>query len=128
MDVENPDLEKFPRFADAMKCCIQLVLKPGDMLFIPGKFVSLSVCVIEFLFYAAMWAHNVRALTPCVSVNVFWRHLDPALYQKKDLYGNKVCIVSAVISNYIAKFIYFFVVTHRIRYLRRKLGNILTTL
>jgi ribosomal protein L16 Arg81 hydroxylase len=34
--VETPDLEMFPKFEDAMKNCIQLVLRPGDMLFIPG--------------------------------------------------------------------------------------------
>lgn len=36
VDVETPDLEMFPKFEDAMKNCIQLVLRPGDMLFIPG--------------------------------------------------------------------------------------------
>eukprot|EP00730_Choanoeca_flexa_P018558 TRINITY_DN9029_c0_g1_i1.p1 TRINITY_DN9029_c0_g1~~TRINITY_DN9029_c0_g1_i1.p1 ORF type:complete len:104 (+),score=14.69 TRINITY_DN9029_c0_g1_i1:121-432(+) len=41
------------------------------------------------LHLTALWCHNVRALTPCVSVNVFWKHLDPELYVKKDLYGNK---------------------------------------
>ena len=42
IDVENPNLIKFPKFADAMKCCIQLVLKPGDMLFIPGEWGRLG--------------------------------------------------------------------------------------
>eukprot|EP00730_Choanoeca_flexa_P018559 TRINITY_DN9029_c0_g1_i3.p1 TRINITY_DN9029_c0_g1~~TRINITY_DN9029_c0_g1_i3.p1 ORF type:complete len:683 (+),score=127.18 TRINITY_DN9029_c0_g1_i3:81-2051(+) len=72
VDVEQPDLVKFPKFAVAMQHAIELVLEPGDMLHIP-----------------ALWCHNVRALTPCVSVNVFWKHLDPELYVKKDLYGNK---------------------------------------
>lgn len=39
-DVENPDLDTYPKFAAAMKYCIQLVLKPGDMLFIPGEKVG----------------------------------------------------------------------------------------
>jgi len=72
VDVETPDLEMFPKFEEAMKSCIQLVLRPGDMLYIP-----------------ALWHHNVRALTPCLSVNIFWRHLDAGLYRGKDLYGNK---------------------------------------
>lgn len=37
----------------------------------------------------ALWFHNVLALEPCISVNMFWRHLDPDFYQRKDLYGNK---------------------------------------
>ena len=41
---------------------------------------------------AALWFHNVTALEPCVSVNVFWYHLDKLVYDKKDLYGNKVDI------------------------------------
>lgn len=40
IDVENPDLETYPKFATAMKFCIQLVLKPGDMLFIPGMLLD----------------------------------------------------------------------------------------
>jgi hypothetical protein len=36
-----------------------------------------------------MWFHNVIALEPSISVNVFWRGLDDAYYQTKDLYGNR---------------------------------------
>lgn len=39
---------------------------------------------------SALWMHNVRALTPCLSINIFWKHLDESMYQRKDLYGNKV--------------------------------------
>lgn len=38
----------------------------------------------------AMWFHNVIALEPCLSVNVFWRDLPRPLYEPKDIYGNKV--------------------------------------
>ncbi|EDQ86430.1 uncharacterized protein MONBRDRAFT_10965 [Monosiga brevicollis MX1] len=73
VDIERPDLEAFPRFATAMAHALELILEPGDMLHIP-----------------ALWCHNVRALEPCISVNVFWKHLDDAaLYASKDLYGNK---------------------------------------
>lgn len=38
----------------------------------------------------ALWLHNVVALTPCVSVNLFFKHLGSSAYANKDLYGNKV--------------------------------------
>jgi len=38
----------------------------------------------------ALWLHNVTALEPCISINVFWRHLAPEMYDRKDLYGNHV--------------------------------------
>ena len=34
LDVDNPDLEKFPEFAKATK--YECILEPGDVLFIPG--------------------------------------------------------------------------------------------
>jgi tRNA wybutosine-synthesizing protein 4 len=70
LDVETPNLAKFPRFAKAVKW--EGILEEGDVLFIP-----------------AMWWHNVRTLTPCYGLNVFFRHLPEASYQTSDLYGNK---------------------------------------
>ncbi|XP_004691763.1 PREDICTED: lysine-specific demethylase 8 [Condylura cristata] len=53
VDVEKPDLEKFPKFAEApFQSCI---LSPGDMLFIPVKY----------------W-HYVRALDLSFSVSFWW--------------------------------------------------------
>lgn len=53
VDVEAPDLARFPLFAHAQGAA-QVLLAPGEMLFLPaGHF------------------HHVRALTPSVSVN-FW--------------------------------------------------------
>mmetsp|Transcript_104085 Transcript_104085/g.303881 ORF Transcript_104085/g.303881 Transcript_104085/m.303881 type:complete len:454 (+) Transcript_104085:83-1444(+) len=52
VDVEAPDLERFPEFANAQ--CLVAELAPGDALFIPQG-----------------WWHQVRALTPSFSVN-FW--------------------------------------------------------
>lgn len=55
VDVENPDLQKYPLFA---KCPppIECVLTPGDALYIPAK-----------------WWHHVRSLSRSVSVNAWWR-------------------------------------------------------
>jgi tRNA wybutosine-synthesizing protein 5 len=70
LDIDNPDLDKFPKFAKAnsMEC----VLEPGDILYIPS-----------------CWWHNVITLSPSISINVFYKHLDDEAYTKKDLYGNK---------------------------------------
>lgn len=53
VDVENPDLEKFPRFAEAP--FLSCVLSPGEVLFIPVKH----------------W-HYVRALDLSFSVSFWW--------------------------------------------------------
>lgn len=70
-DIDDPDLEKYPKFAQAQK--YEAFLMQGDVLFIP-----------------ALWFHNVIALEFGVAVNVFWKNLTPHnLYDKKDPYGNK---------------------------------------
>jgi hypothetical protein len=52
----RPDLERFPRFAEALKHARQAVLEPGDTLFIPYG-----------------WWHHVESLTPFnVLVNYWW--------------------------------------------------------
>lgn len=53
VDVENPDLEKFPKFAKAP--FVSCVLSPGEILFIPVKY----------------W-HYVRALDLSFSVSFWW--------------------------------------------------------
>jgi hypothetical protein len=52
VDVERPDLDRFPRFPDAQR--FEIVLAPGDLLFLPP-----------------FWWHHVRSLEVSVSVN-FW--------------------------------------------------------
>ncbi|XP_064459258.1 tRNA wybutosine-synthesizing protein 5-like [Ornithodoros turicata] len=69
-DIENPDLVRYPEFLKAEQHVG--VLEPGDILFIP-----------------ALWFHNMTALDFGVAVNVFWRHLEGACYEKSDVYGNK---------------------------------------
>lgn len=70
LDVDNPDLERFPKFAKAVVW--EGVLEEGQALFIP-----------------AMWWHNVRTLSPSYGLNLFFRHLAPDMYQSSDLYGNR---------------------------------------
>lgn len=70
LDIENPDLAKYPLFAHAMQYHCEL--KPGDVLFIP-----------------ALWFHNVVSRDFSVAVNIFWRHLDTRFYDSRDTYGNR---------------------------------------
>jgi hypothetical protein len=53
VDVESPDLEKFPLFAKATP--FKAVLEPGEVLFIPRP-----------------WWHHVRALDTSISLNFWW--------------------------------------------------------
>ncbi|XP_018611390.1 tRNA wybutosine-synthesizing protein 5 isoform X1 [Scleropages formosus] len=76
LDIDNPDLERFPDFVKARR--YECVLDPGDLIFIP-----------------ALWFHNTLALQFGVGVNVFWRHLPEESYDKRDPYGNKDLVAAA---------------------------------
>ena len=53
---------QFPAYRHAREAALEVVLQPGDVLFIP-----------------ALWAHHVEALHgPSVAVNVFFRELPKA--------------------------------------------------
>eukprot|EP00069_Balaena_mysticetus_P021791 bmy_13955T0 len=70
LNVDNPDLAKYPLFSKARR--YECSLKAGDVLFIP-----------------ALWFHNVVSEEFGVGVNVFWKHLPSECYDKTDTYGNK---------------------------------------
>lgn len=70
VDIDNPDVDKFPRFPQAQR--FECEMSPGDVLFIP-----------------ALWFHNVTSIDYSVAVNSFWRGLDDKFYDSKDTYGNK---------------------------------------
>eukprot|EP00759_Apiculatamorpha_spiralis_P037339 PhF_6_TR37209/c0_g1_i1/m.54856/K18066/TYW5; tRNA wybutosine-synthesizing protein 5 len=72
VEIDKPDYTRFPKFREAQRHAIEVMLEPGDVLFIPS-----------------MWFHNVTALDPAISVNVFWRHLEEGAYDPKDTYGNR---------------------------------------
>ena len=54
VDIDAPDLEQFPKFADLKHW--DCILEPGDMLFIPNK-----------------WWHYVKSLTVSFSVSFWWQ-------------------------------------------------------
>jgi hypothetical protein len=57
VDFANPELERFPRFVEALRNAFVAELEPGDALFIPG-----------------MWWHHVEALDAFnVLVNYWWQ-------------------------------------------------------
>ncbi|MBB5863733.1 cupin-like domain-containing protein [Xanthomonas sp. 3058] len=57
VDIAAPDLQRFPRYAQALEHAWVAALAPGDALFIPS-----------------MWWHHVQALEPFnVLVNFWWR-------------------------------------------------------
>ncbi len=61
VDFHRPDLERFPKFREAMRHALVAELGPGDALFIPS-----------------MWWHHVEALDPFnVLVNYWWRQSPP---------------------------------------------------
>ena len=67
VDFANPDFEKFPKFAEALKVAQVAEMEPGDAIFIPS-----------------MWWHHVEALDSFnVLVNYWWRqspdYVDPAM-------------------------------------------------
>ena len=76
MDTPSP---AHPRFAAAHR--VELLLRPGDVLFIP-----------------ALWYHCVQSQGFSVSVNMFWRNLEATMYVPKDLYGNRDLVGSEAAS------------------------------
>ena len=61
VDVDEPDLKTYPRFAEALKEARQVELAPGDALYLP-----------------AMWWHDVRSLEDfgCL-INFWWHESEP---------------------------------------------------
>jgi hypothetical protein len=61
VDIDAPDLDRYPRFAEAMAHALVAELEPGDAIFIPS-----------------LWWHNVRANGPFNVLVNYWRDADPA--------------------------------------------------
>lgn len=59
VDFHQPDLKRYPRFAQAWEAGEQAVLEPGDAIFIPS-----------------MWFHHVEGLEPVnLLINAWWRQM-----------------------------------------------------
>lgn len=61
VDIANPDLDRFPRFAQALAHAHTVELMPGDAIFIPSQ-----------------WWHSVEALEPVSALVNFWWRQSPA--------------------------------------------------
>ena len=63
VDIDAPDLNTYPQFAEALKAALRSELGPGDALYIP-----------------AMWWHDVLSLDDFGSlINFWWRDAEPPL-------------------------------------------------
>jgi len=63
VDIDTPDLETYPRFAEALEAALRAELEPGDALYIP-----------------ALWWHDVLSLEDFGAlINFWWRDAEPPL-------------------------------------------------
>ena len=63
VDIDSPDFEKFPRFAQALEAAQQAELGPGDALYMPS-----------------LWWHAVASLGELgAMINFWWRDAEPPL-------------------------------------------------
>ena len=83
-DFDTNDVE-YPRFRNALENAQEVILQPGDCLFIP-----------------ALWAHRCESgsAVPSVALNAFFRDLEKNAYPAKDAYANADPIIAReVLSN-----------------------------
>ncbi len=77
VDFHAPDLERFPRFADALEAALVAELEAGDAVFIPS-----------------MWWHHVEGLAPFnVLVNYWWRETPRWLGQPQDALNHAIMAI-----------------------------------
>jgi hypothetical protein len=96
VDVDEPDLEEHPRFAEALEHARQAELGPGDALYIPS-----------------LWWHAVASLDELgAMINFWWRNAEPplltplnALYHAvitmKNLPANELAAWRALFDHYV---------------------------
>ncbi|EGF91106.1 pass1 domain protein [Asticcacaulis biprosthecium C19] len=76
VDVRAPDLERFPRYAEALAASQVAELEPGDALFIPS-----------------MWWHSVESLTPFNALVNYWWPASP-----KDAAAPEAALIHALMT------------------------------
>jgi len=96
VDIQNPDLERFPRFAEALKQAQVAELEPGDAIYIPFH-----------------WWHGVESLEPVnLFINYWWNEaragagnpydaLLHALYAIKTLPADQRAVWRMVFDHYV---------------------------
>ncbi|KPA86296.1 hypothetical protein ABB37_00519 [Leptomonas pyrrhocoris] len=95
INLDAPDLVRYPRFIEACKAAQVVVLRPGDMLYFPAMWfhhiTTLEEEEVEVGRHGKGDGSSPRHCPPYnISVNVFYRHFEQAsVYDTKDLYGNK---------------------------------------
>jgi hypothetical protein len=68
VDLANPDFQRFPRFAEAIRYAQVAELEPGDAIYVPS-----------------LWWHQVEALAPFnILVNYWWRDVPRYLGNPQD--------------------------------------------
>jgi len=79
IDDSKTNDEEYPRFRHALENAQEIILQPGDCLFIP-----------------ALWAHRCESgsAAPSVALNAFFRDLEKNAYPTKDAYANADPIVA----------------------------------
>jgi len=82
-DPENPDLEKFPLFANAVP--MRFLLHPGEILFIPG----------------GLW-HTAKMLTPSISVSVNRANASNWSKLTEDMYSHAPLHMKPIAAAYLA--------------------------
>ncbi|MBB4659681.1 hypothetical protein GGQ59_002218 [Parvularcula dongshanensis] len=80
VSLEDPDLERYPRFAEAMKAAVVADLEPGDAIYVPY-----------------MWWHHVRSLGNVnVLVNYWWSDHDKARGEPRDALLHAMLAIKAL--------------------------------
>ena len=63
VDFDSPDYDRFPKFAEAERNALVVVLEPGDVIYIPN-----------------MWWHQVESLSAINGLVNFWWQETPGVY------------------------------------------------
>lgn len=84
VDFDRPDLDRYPRFEQAMEAACQAVLEPGDAIYVPY-----------------LWWHHVRALAPINGlVNYWWAPIPDVLGDPRNVLAHAMVSIRALPKTY----------------------------